>query len=67
MSKDNGKSIFLKLYEWLHKKLPKYIDCRPIYVEQSVRQAEFAVISKEKVKLFRLPGEIVVAAKESLR
>ncbi len=63
MSKQNGESIFLKLYEWLHKKLPKYIDCRPIYVEQSVRQAGFTVRSKEKVKLFWLPGEIIVAIK----
>jgi len=30
-------------------------------VEQSLREAGYAVKSKEKVRLFRLPGEIVVA------
>jgi len=61
MSRENGESIFLKLYEWLHNRLPKYVDCRPIYVEKSVRQAGYTVRNKEKVRLFRLPGEIVVA------
>jgi len=60
MSKENGKSIFLKLYEWIHNKWPKYVDCRPIYVEQSLREAGYSVKSKETVRLFRLPGEIVV-------
>jgi ubiquinone/menaquinone biosynthesis C-methylase UbiE len=62
MSKENGKSIFLRLYEWAHNKWPKYVDCRPIYVERSLREAGYTIRSKEKVRLFRLPGEIVVAA-----
>jgi demethylmenaquinone methyltransferase/2-methoxy-6-polyprenyl-1,4-benzoquinol methylase len=34
MSKEGHEdSLFLKLYEWLHKKIPKYASCRPIYVE----------------------------------
>ncbi|MBM3157328.1 MAG: methyltransferase domain-containing protein [Chloroflexi bacterium] len=61
MSKENGKSIFLRFYEWFHNKWPKYVDCRPIYVERSLREAGYTVKSKERVKLFRLPGEIVVA------
>ena len=61
MSKENGESIFLRLYEWMHNKWPKYVDCRPIYVEQSLREAGYTVKSKEKVRLLRLPVEIIVA------
>jgi len=61
ISKENGESIFLRLYEWIHNKWPKYVDCRPIYVEQSLIDAGYQVKSKEKVKLFGLSGEIVVA------
>jgi len=61
LSKEDGESIFLRLYEWVHHKWPKYADCRPIYVEQSLREAGYEIKSKEKVRLFRLPGEIVVA------
>ena len=61
MSKENGESIFLRLYEWIHTKWPKYVDCRPIHVEQSLIDAGCQIKSKERVKIFRLPGEIVVA------
>ncbi len=65
MSKENGKSLLLRLYEWAHRKWPKYVDCRPIYLEQSLRDAGYEIRKKEKIKLFGLPGEIVVAVKES--
>lgn len=61
MSKENGESILLRLYESLHNKWPKYFDCRPIYVAQSIVDAGYQIKSKDKTKLFRLPGEIVVA------
>ncbi len=61
MSKEDGESKLLRLYEWLHKKWPKYVDCRPIYVEQSLKDAGYEIKSKEKVRLFGLPGEVVIA------
>jgi demethylmenaquinone methyltransferase/2-methoxy-6-polyprenyl-1,4-benzoquinol methylase len=61
MSKENGESTLLRLYEWAHEKWPKYVDCRPIYVEQSLKDAGYQIKSKEKVRLFGLPGEIVIA------
>lgn len=61
MSKEDGRSMMLRLYEWFHKKWPKYVDCRPIYVEQSLSDAGYEIMSKEKVRLFGLPGESVIA------
>ncbi len=63
MSKEDSMSIMLKLYEWFHKKWPKYFDCRPIYVEQSLMDTGYVIRSKEKVRLFGLPGEIVITLK----
>lgn len=60
MSKEDGGSIILRVYEWTHKKYPKYADCRPIYIEQSIKNAGFRIEYKKKVKLFGLPGEIVI-------
>jgi len=60
MSKEDGDSILLSLYEWTHKKIPQYVDCRPIYVEQSIKDAGFEIEYKEKVTLFGLPGETVI-------
>ena len=47
LSKDNGKSLFLRLYEWAHIKFPKYIDCRPIFVTKSIKDASFDIGYKE--------------------
>jgi demethylmenaquinone methyltransferase/2-methoxy-6-polyprenyl-1,4-benzoquinol methylase len=63
ISRENGQSIFLRLYEWAHSKWPKYIDCRPIYVERSLIDAGYQIRSKEKVKISRLPAEVIVAVK----
>jgi len=62
-SKEDGKSLFLKGYEWLHKKCPKYLGSRPIYAEQCLIDAGYQIKSKEKIKIFRLPAEIIVAIK----
>ncbi len=63
MSKENGESLLLRLYEWAHRKWPTYVDCRPIYLEQSLRDSGYKIRKKEKVKLSGLPSEIVVAVK----
>jgi ubiquinone/menaquinone biosynthesis C-methylase UbiE len=65
MSKEDGDSTLLRLYEWTHKKIPQYVDCRPIYVEQSIKDAGFEIQYREKVSLFGLPGEIVVGVSPS--
>jgi ubiquinone/menaquinone biosynthesis C-methylase UbiE len=63
MSKEGGYSLLLRLYEWLHRKLPQTIDCRPIYVEQSLKDAGFEITHNERVSLMGLPAEIVVGTK----
>ena len=64
MSKEDGESTLLKLYEWAHEKWPKYIDCRPIYVKPSLINAGYKIQSEQKVRLIGLlPLEIVVGVK----
>lgn len=63
MSKEDGNSLLLRLYEWTHRKWPKYLDCKPIYVEQFLKKAGYTIRSKEKVGLFGFPIEIIVALK----
>lgn len=63
LSRTKGNSIALRIYEWIHRKWPKYVDCRPIYVEQFLRKAGYTIQSKEMDNLLVLPLEIVVAIK----
>lgn len=50
MSKENGESIFLRLYEWIHNKWPKYVGSRPIYAEQSLIDSGYQIKSKKSSK-----------------
>ena len=63
LSKAKGNSIALRVYEWIHRVWPKYVDCRPIYLEQSLRKAGYTVENKEIYSLLVLPVEIVIATK----
>ena len=63
MSRENGKSAPLRLYEWAHRKWPRYVDCRPIYLEESLINAGYRIRSKEMTRMVGLPIEIIVATK----
>ena len=63
MSKEGREdSRFLRFYEWLHQRIPRYASCRPIYVEDSIREAGFRIIGSEELLLGRVvPMRIVIA------
>jgi demethylmenaquinone methyltransferase/2-methoxy-6-polyprenyl-1,4-benzoquinol methylase len=63
MSAGNGHSLMVRLYEWTHQKWPKYVDCRPIHVQQLFQDAGYEIKRKEKSVLYGLPIEIVLAMK----
>ena len=63
LSKDNEKSLFLRLYEWSHIKFPKYIDCRPIFTAYLIKKAGFYITLLKKAKIFLAPIEIVIGIK----
>ena len=63
LSREDGTSLMVRLYEWMHQRMPQYIDCRPIYVDQAIKEAGFHVVRSEKEKLWGLPAKIVVGVK----
>ncbi len=55
-------SRVLRFYEWIHRTFPKYASCRPIYVEDSVRNAGFEIIKTDEMMIGRVfPMKIVLA------
>jgi demethylmenaquinone methyltransferase/2-methoxy-6-polyprenyl-1,4-benzoquinol methylase len=63
MSKKGKPNASTRFYEWFHDKLPKYVDCRPIYVQESLHSVGFHVVEVTEVSLLGLRGEIVLAEK----
>ena len=65
MTKKGKPNAATRLYEWLHEKLPQYVDCRPIFAQDSMETAGFHTVDVTAVSLLGLRGEIVLAEKPS--
>jgi demethylmenaquinone methyltransferase/2-methoxy-6-polyprenyl-1,4-benzoquinol methylase len=63
LAKRDPPNTITRVYEWFHEKLPEYIDCRPIDVQQALRSAGFRVAEATLFSLYGLSGEIVQAYK----
>ncbi|HHT9136969.1 MAG TPA: class I SAM-dependent methyltransferase [Candidatus Wunengus sp. YC60] len=60
--KNHENSMAIKIYEWIHRTLPKYASCRPIYVEDSIVDAEYEILEMDELLLGKLlPIKFVVA------
>lgn len=53
----------VRLYEWLHARIPAYMDCRPINAAALIQSAGFTPAKQSLVSMWGLPVELVVAHK----
>jgi demethylmenaquinone methyltransferase/2-methoxy-6-polyprenyl-1,4-benzoquinol methylase len=63
MAKVEQESLAVRLYEWARLRLPKYMDCRPIYVHDAVEAAGFPITEMKERQMWGLPVKIVLAKK----
>lgn len=54
-------SLGVKFFEWSHRIFQNYSSCRPIYVEEAIKNAGFKILKKDIIGLF-LPMKVVIAA-----
>lgn len=55
----------MRLYLWLHRRLPRFVDCRPIRASQYVAEAGFRVEATELLSICGLPVEVVLGRKDT--
>ncbi len=63
LSKEGKGGLTVRFYEWLHKKLPNYADCRPIFVRRSLEKVGFQDFDVAEMAWAGFLVEIVVAKK----
>lgn len=62
LSHEGKQGLAAELYEWMHRRFPKVLDCRPIYVQRALEAAGFTIQSA-RIESMWLPVELVVALK----
>ena len=64
LSKVSKRGLVMKVYEWSHKHFPNLMDCRPIYVGEALKAANFQIADSLIEKMW-VPVEIVSAIKKA--
>jgi demethylmenaquinone methyltransferase/2-methoxy-6-polyprenyl-1,4-benzoquinol methylase len=62
MTKESEGSRLARAFEWMHRRFPHVVDCRPIYVRRALRQAGFRVRAALLQRVW-VPVEIVLAVR----
>ncbi len=57
-------NLAVRIYEWVHRQAPRWIDCRPIYLRQLLRDAEYRIVETNSHSMWGLPVEIVLASRD---
>jgi len=60
---NSGCGVVKRTYEWLHDRFPRYVDCRPIMLDQQLEKGDFNVVESVEYSLFCLPVRIALAKK----
>lgn len=60
LSRRGNGSLPVRVYEWIHNRVPRYVDCRPIPVEQILERTGFELQEVERRSMWGLPVAVVV-------
>ncbi|HXF86317.1 MAG TPA: class I SAM-dependent methyltransferase [Anaerolineales bacterium] len=63
MTKTEPPNLAVRIYEWFHKIMPNYADCRPIFARAAMEQNGFVIESVNQSSMWGLPVEIVLGRK----
>jgi demethylmenaquinone methyltransferase/2-methoxy-6-polyprenyl-1,4-benzoquinol methylase len=61
LTKYGDANLAVRLYEWVHRKAPAWVDCRPIPLRPLLDDAGFDVIKAAAGTMWGLPVETVIA------
>ncbi len=65
LTKESDNGMVLNALEWGHRHFPNFLNCRPIYVQEALREAGFQIQTVQKRSQW-VPVEIVLGCKVSV-
>ncbi|MBK5226088.1 MAG: class I SAM-dependent methyltransferase [Thermoleophilia bacterium] len=66
LTKEGSDTAMRRLYELGHEKMPRFLDCRPIYVARAIRDAGLETRHTSVTSIWGLPVEMVLAIKPGI-
>lgn len=63
LSREGKVYLPVRLYEWAHRRWPRYADCRPIYAERSMVECGYVVQKRTEASMAGLPVQTILAVK----
>jgi ubiquinone/menaquinone biosynthesis C-methylase UbiE len=63
LSKKDKDTFMVRLYERVHRMFPRYVDCRPIFVRQTLEESGFLTAEATEMPMWGLPLSIILARK----
>ncbi len=63
MARDEKENLPQRIYEWFHRYVPAYVDCRPIFVQSALSLSGFQIQDVTRKWMWGLPVDICVARK----
>lgn len=60
-------NLMARLYEWTHRRLPRWVDCRPIDAARLLQQAGFHLQQHLQLRMWGLPVSLIVASPQGLQ
>lgn len=64
MNQKLNPTITMRIYEWFHKKIPNFVDCRPIFVKEMIEEAGFTTMDSIEISDWGLPVAVLASTKE---
>jgi demethylmenaquinone methyltransferase/2-methoxy-6-polyprenyl-1,4-benzoquinol methylase len=61
MAKRGRGSLSVRVYEWVHKTMPRWVDCRPIPVRDVLERAGYEILAVEERSMWTIPVHVVLA------
>ena len=61
MAKGGRGGLSVKMYEWVHEMMPRWVDCRPIPVREVLGWAGYEILEAEQRSMWAIPVHVALA------